>query len=333
MSRHLSIVIPAYNEAEPLPRLLKRLGEVLASEGLRLETLVVDDGSASDLSESLRLTVSARTAALLNLKVVVLSRNFGKEAAVIAGLAQAHGDAVVIMDADLQHPPETIPEMVRAWNQGADVVAAVPLWSGPRHSESLFYRLYNCLADERIPADEGDFRLLSAKVVRALLLFPERDRVNKVLYGRLGFKKTQIAYQVGVRPGPTASMSVRRKVELALSALIGNSVVPLRLVAGIGLLVGVIGIAYALFIIAKTLIMGVDVPGYASTLSAVMILGGLQLISLGVMGEYLGKIFVEVKQRPLYLVSHVADLGEVLIEEGRQDSTVPSTELCRPESV
>lgn len=302
--RRLSLVVPCHNEAAGLEAFLARLDAVLDQlTGYDCEVICVDDGSTDTTPGLLAGQVPIRP----RLLVLELSRNFGKEAALTAGIEAARGDAVVPIDADLQHPPELIIEMVRLWEGGAEMVLAR---RRSRDTEGLlqrstaagFYRLHNWLADFEIPRDVGDFRLMDRQVVEALLQLPERRRFMKGLFTWVGFRSQVVEFDVAPRSSGRSSFHARARWSLALEGITSFSTFPLRVWSWVGIAVAAMALVYGAWIVLRTLIHGADIPGFASLLTAVLLLGGIQLISIGVLGEYLGRIYSEVKQRPLYVV-------------------------------
>lgn len=302
--RHLSIVIPFFNEGCGVETFNAALAPALAClTGYQVEIVCVDDGSVDDTLE--RLLRLANTDS--RYRVVELSRNFGKEAALTAGIDAAAGECVVPMDADLQDPPSLLPEMLRLWEGGADVVLAR---RSDRASDSLckrktaewFYRLHNRLAEIRIPENVGDFRLMDRRVIDALGQLPERQRFMKGLFAWVGFRTEVVEYQRASRAAGSSKFSGWKLWNLALEGFTSFSTVPLRLWMYAGFAGALLTALYAAAIFVRTLIWGVDVPGYASLLIAILFFGSLQLISLGLLGEYVGRIYIESKQRPLYVV-------------------------------
>lgn len=302
--KRLSIVVPCFNESPTLGSFFTRLEQALSAlPEYDHEILCIDDGSVDGTLESLH----AQRARNPKVEVLELSRNFGKEAALMAGLDAASGDAMVPIDADLQHPPEAIVDMVRAWEAGHDVVLArrISRASDPlllRTATNGFYRLLNKVSHVRIPADVGDFRLLDRRVVQALKQLPERQRFMKGLYAWVGFRQTAIDVAFDERAEGTSSFAPGARVALALDGLTGFSLAPLRVWTYVGFCVALLAFVSGFWIVTKTLVFGVDLPGYASLLTAVLFLGGVQLLSIGVLGEYVGRTYTESKQRPLYLV-------------------------------
>jgi glycosyltransferase involved in cell wall biosynthesis len=305
----LSIIVPIYNEGAGLPRLHTHLAEVARrlrdSRSLACEVVYVDDGSRDDtLPIAHELPPSG-----LDVQVVALSRNFGKEAALLAGLDYARLGAVVFIDGDGQHPPALIETLVDRWlDEGCDVVYTA---KAHRSNESVtrriavkaFYFLLNWGARSRIPEDAGDFRLLSPRAADALRQMPERNRFFKGLASWIGFKQVRIDYEPQPRTDGRSSWNARSLIGLSLNGLTSFSVAPLRIATMLGLLLAVVALLYGAQIVYQTLVYGESVPGYPSLFVGVMVLGGVQLIMLGVLGEYIGKILFEIKARPVYFVA------------------------------
>jgi glycosyltransferase involved in cell wall biosynthesis len=303
----LSVVVPLYNEADNVDALLERLernvdglvGPLLQS----YEIIFVDDGSTDATVEKLR----AHQARNPSIKVISLSRNFGKEIALTAGIDHACGAAVVPIDADLQDPPELIPALFAKWLEGYDVVYAKRAARDTdtrtkRLTASWFYRVHNWLADVAIPADTGDFRLMDRRVVDALRRLPERGRFMKGLFAWVGFRQTGVEYRREERAAGTSKWRYLRLWNLALDGITSSSTVPLRIWTYVGLTISALAFVYATFLLVRTMAFGIDVPGYASIMVAVLFMGGINLLTLGIIGEYLGRTYLEVKNRPLYLV-------------------------------
>lgn len=303
-------MVPMYNEASGLDAFFDRLDQVIATTapktGCGFEIICVDDGSRDDTL----IKLHARQQQNPILKVIELTRNFGKEAAMTAGMDAATGMAVIPLDADLQDPPELIGEMIAKWREGYDVVLARradrSADSGlKRFTAWAFYRTHNILSDTPIPADVGDFRLLDRHVVDALRALPERRRFMKGLFAWLGYRTTVIDYTRPDRRDGESAWTYWRLWNFALEGLTSFSSAPLRLWSYVGAAIALLAFLFALFVIGKTILFGVDVPGYASLLTVVLFLGGLQLLSLGILGEYVGRIYAEVKGRPVYLVRSI----------------------------
>jgi polyisoprenyl-phosphate glycosyltransferase len=305
----LSIVVPVLNEQDSLSAFLERtrpaVNQALALIGdtARAEYLFVDDGS-TDRTVDVLAILSRMTS---DVRFVKLSRNFGKEAALTAGLRHASGDAVIPMDVDLQDPPEVIPDMVRRWLAGAKVVNARRAdrssdsrWK--RWSARAFYNLINMASDERIPADVGDFRLLDRAAVDVINQLGEKARFNKGLFAWVGFRVDEVTYVREARDTGTSKWRVRGLWRLALDGITSTTTAPLRIWTYVGGVTALFAVGYAAVLIGRTLIFGADTPGYASLMVTVLMLGALNLISLGIMGEYVGRIAKEVRGRPIYVV-------------------------------
>ncbi len=299
----LSLVVPVYNEAANLAPFHARAVAALDATGLAWEMVFVDDGSR-DASLPALLALRERDP---RVAVVELTRNFGKEVALSAGLDHARGDAVIPIDADLQHPPEVIPAMVASWREGHDMVVA--LRDNPRREglvrrmmSSLFYRLFRRLTSIDLPPGSGDFRLMSRPVVDALRAMPERSRFLKGMYAWAGFPYATIGYTVEARQEGASSFGLRRLARLGSDALTSFSAAPLRAASVIGFATALVAMVYGAWLVGKTLVLGIDLPGYASTITLVLFLGGVQLVSLGILGEYVARVYDEVKARPLYVV-------------------------------
>ncbi len=302
-SSHISVVIPFHNEMENIMPLFARLIPVLNELSQRWDIICVDDGSEDGTLAAL----NAARAKDLRIRIVKLSRNFGKEAAISAGLQVANGRHVMLMDGDLQHPPETLREMMEIQARGIDVVY------GLRHSRrtegrlrsafsSLFYHVFSRAADVRLPANAGDFRLMSRRVVEALNALPEQTRFMKGLYAWVGFSQQAVLYEVAERSSGRSKWSLAKLFGYAWNGIVSFSALPLRVWSIIGILVATIALAYAVLIAVSTMLLGRDVPGYATLAVAIFFLGGLQLVSIGMLGEYIARIFSETKQRPLFIV-------------------------------
>jgi glycosyltransferase involved in cell wall biosynthesis len=308
----LWVVAACFNEAAGIQAFIAAI-EAL---GLVEQLLLVDDGSRDQTAAIVRSEIGARrlNPQALSLSLIELTRNFGKEAAMLAGLDQARDrcDAVVLIDADLQHPPELIPEMVRRWQEGAEMVTAIRSAEDQESplkiiSASGFYSLFNRLTDSvQLVDGAGDFRLLSQPVVRALTDMREGTRFSKALFPWTGFRSVDISYDRPERSSGATTWNMRRLVSYALDGIFSFSVLPLRIWIGVGTVISLISMVYALVLVISTLQHGIDVPGYASLIVAVLFLGGVQLIGIGILGEYIGRIFEESKRRPPYLVRRIS---------------------------
>ncbi len=307
----LSIVVPCYNEQESIGACHARLRAVLEALGLAYELVFIDDGSRDATGRML----AAFHASDAHTVVVHLARNFGHQQAVSAGLTVARGAAAVIIDADLQDPPEVIPAMVRAWQEGAHVVYGVRAYRAGESrfklgTAKLFYRVIHRLSDVDIPVDTGDFRLLDRRVMDALLAMPERHRLLRAMCAWAGFRQTGIAYQREARFAGTTKYPVGKMLHLALDGIFSFSTLPLRMLtyAGFGAAaLSFVGIVWAL---AVRILTRHWVAGWATLFVGMLFLSGLQMISLGIMGEYLGRVYTEVKQRPLFVIANILRAGE-----------------------
>jgi polyisoprenyl-phosphate glycosyltransferase len=302
--RLISIVVPFYNEESGVERFYAGLTPVLRSvPDVTFEIVCVDDGSRDDTLSRLLNLVERDT----RITVVELSRNFGKEAALTAGIDASLGDAVLVIDADLQDPPEIIPAMIDEWQRGAEMVLArrVDRSADPmskRMTAQLFYRLHNRIAHLTIPENVGDFRLIDRVAVNALSQLKERQRFMKGLFAWIGFKNATVDYTRQPRESGRTKFSGWKLWNFALEGITSFSTAPLKVWSYLGGIGAIATLSYAAFIIVRTLVQGVDVPGYASLLVAVLFFGSLQLITVGVLGEYIGRIYMETKQRPTYIV-------------------------------
>ena len=300
----LSIVIPVHNEAEVLPALLARLWTTGQKLDGSFELLFVDDGSRDD---SVAILMAARQRQP-EIRVLQLSRNFGKEAAVSAGLEHARGEAVVLMDADLQDPPELIPDMLAEWRKGADVVLmkrrsrAGESWL-KRITASLFYRLINRISDSPIPVDTGDFRLMSRRTVEALNRLPERNRYLKGMFAWVGMPTVTLEFDRDPRIAGSTKWNYLKLVHLAMEGITSFSTRPLRLALVLGLLAAGAGGTIGLWEVIRALAFGISTPGYASLIAMITFLSGVQLLCVGLLGEYIGRIYMETKQRPVFIVA------------------------------
>ena len=302
----ISIVAAFYNEAESIGAFFHEVHAAARMLDARVEYICVNDGSTDGTLALLQQEMAARP----NIRIVNLARNFGKEAAISAGLNHARGSAVIVIDADLQDPPSLIAAFVAKWRQGYDVVYGV---RASRRADSLvkratarlFYALFNRLTDVKIPRGAGDFRLMDRRVVDAVLALPERNRFMKGLFSWVGFRQTGVEFERGPRAAGKSGWSYSRLVHFAVDGLTSFSIAPLRFASLAGALVSLLGFSYAAFLVIRTLVFGADVPGYASVMVMMMFLGGVQLCCLGLMGEYLGRLYIEAKGRPLYVVADV----------------------------
>lgn len=299
----LSIIVPLYNEQENLDILFERLLTVLERLNTTYEIVCVNDGSKDQTLQGL-IEYHQKNPAI---KVVNLSRNFGKDIALSAGIDYASGAAIIPIDADLQDPPELIESMVQKWREGYDVVYATrrsrqgESWL-KRKTADGFYWFINKISNSPIPRNTGDFRLLDRQVVEAIKKMPEKTRFMKGLFTWVGFKQTSILFDRQPRFQGKTKWNYWKLWNFALDGITSFSLVPLKIWTYIGLIISFLALVYASFLIIRTLIFGIDLPGYVSIMVAILFLGGIQLITLGIIGEYLGRVYEEVKGRPLYLV-------------------------------
>jgi len=299
----LSIVTPFYNEGAEVSRFLDRLTAVLAAIDLDWNVVCINDGSSDDTITHL-IAAHERDP---RIKVLDLSRNFGKEYALTAGVDHTGDDVVVLMDSDLQHPPEMLPAMIGKWREGFEVVYMVRQMRGNvgllgKLGRRFFYLVFRLASDVRLPPEAGDFRLLDPVVVAAIRRLPERTRFMKGIYHWVGFRQAGLAYDEGVRKEGRSRWGFWRLTALAIDGISAFSNLPLRLWGVLGAVIAGVSLVYGISRIIRTLIYGIDVPGFESLIVSVMFLGGIQLLSLGVLGGYIGRIFNEVKARPLYIV-------------------------------
>ncbi|MFY1631711.1 glycosyltransferase family 2 protein [Solwaraspora sp. WMMB335] len=336
----LSVVVPCFDEEQSLTRLHAAVAEALAPlPDVDVEFVYVDDGSADGTLAGLRELADSDQ----RVRYLALSRNFGKEAAMLAGLDVASGDAVVVMDADLQHPPRLLPEMITLYRQGYDQVIACRDRRGDRFVRTLasraFYRVMNRWVDVQLLDGAGDFRLLSRRAVDALRAMPEYNRFSKGLYSWIGFHTVVFAYPNEARTGGGSRWSMRSLLNYAFDGLLSFNNRPLRsaIYAGMGLTF--IAVAYAAWVVAAALIRGIDAPGYTTIIVSVIGLGGIQMMILGVIGEYIGRIYYETKRRPHYLVKEStadrdsgsdSDLDSDIVDERRRTQRVAPRNGQRP---
>ena len=318
----ISCVLPAYNEGHNLRNVVPRVVEALQALAQDVEILVVNDGSRDDTATVAR----ALCAQFPCIVLIELSRNFGKESALSAGIDAARGDVVILMDADGQHPTSMLGAMLAHWQQGSDVVYAV---RRTRDDQSrlqarlapLFYKLLNWGASIDIPPNAGDFRLMDRKVVEAIKSLPERNRYMKGLYAWVGFTSTAIDYEPLQRLDGKSKFNLRGSFALALTGIVAFSAAPLRALAVVGSLTAFVAMLYGVFVIVEYFYFGIQVPGYATIVVAIMFFSGVQLLSIGVLAEYIGRIYDEVKQRPRYLIQ--ARLGQGLRGTDQRDTPAP----------
>lgn len=320
----ISCVIPAFNEGHNLAALIDQVLSTLANWSAQVEVIVVDDGSR-DNTATVMQEVCQTYAQVVYLK---LSRNFGKEPALTAGIEAARGDVVVLMDGDGQHPVSLVPDMLAKWREGADVVYAV---RRTRHDQSnlqitltsWFYKLVNLGNRVKIPANAGDFRLMDRKVVDALKRLTERNRFMKGLYAWVGFNSTAIDYEPLPRLDGKSHFGLRGSLSLAFTGILAFSIAPLRALTITGFLLSMIALGYGLWVIGEYFFLGINVPGYATIVVGMMFFSGIQLMSIGILSEYVGRIYEEVKQRPNYLISQ-------RIGQGLADAVMPNATSSTP---
>jgi len=300
----ISIVVPAYNEEEVLPEFHETLVNVLSKLQVNLEIVYINDGSTDNTLE----IISDLRSKDKRITLIDLSRNFGKEIALTAGLHKAAGDAVVVIDADLQDPPELIPKLINEWEKGYDVVYAKRTF---RDGESLlkkttahfFYRIIQRVGKFTIPEDTGDFRILSRRAVNALNTFKEQHRFMKGLFSWIGFKQKAVHYQRDARRAGESKWNYWHLWNFALDGITSFTIAPLKISTYIGLITASGSFGYGIYMVIETLLHGNEVAGYPSLIVIVLMLGGVQLVAIGILGEYLGRVFNETKQRPLYFIS------------------------------
>jgi glycosyltransferase involved in cell wall biosynthesis len=299
----ISVICPCYNEEKNLEQFYKSLKKVLIETNKSYEILFINDGSSDEslnILKKLKLENSS-------IRIINLSRNFGKEAALTAGLDKALGEAIIPIDVDFQDPPYLITKFIQKWEEGYSVVLAKRI---DRSSDTifkslsakLFYKFHNKISDINVPEDVGDYRLISREVLNAIKLLPENQRFMKGIFSWVGFKTTTIEYKRESRHAGKSTFNVWKLWNLALEAITSFSTVPLRVWTYIGFFISFLSLSYGLFIITRTLIFGIDVPGYASLIVVILFLGGIQLIGIGVLGEYIGRIYLESKNRPVYII-------------------------------
>jgi dolichol-phosphate mannosyltransferase len=315
----VSFVIPVYNEEDVLPQLFERMDALLGRLDADSEVILVNDGSADRSLQMIRAK-----AADPHYHVVDLSRNFGHQIAITAGIDRARGDAIIIMDADLQDPPEVAIDLIRAWREGAEVVAARrrrragETWF-KRASAKMFYRLMSRLSPVRFPQDVGDFRLIDRKVADALRSMNERNRYFRGMVSWVGFRQAEVLYDRQERAAGTSKYSLRAMVMLASNGILGFSEVPLRMALWFGLGVSMVSFIAVLWVLLGALLGGEMASGWASTMIMLSFLSGVQLLTVGVVGLYVGRIYNEVKGRPLYFVNPEPEM-DFVTELRRQPS-------------
>lgn len=314
MNIELSIIVPCYNESEVVENFFSAMvgnNGILNNLGLNCELVFINDGSKDNTLELLKAQKEIYSnKSNLDIKIVNLSRNFGKEAAMSAGFSVASGEAIVPMDADLQDPPELIAKFVELWRQGYDVVLAKRNDRqedsfAKRFSSSLFYKLNNKISDVKLPDNVGDFRLFTRKVLNAINSLPENQRFMKGIFAWVGFRSITVEYKRPQRIAGSSKFNGWKLWNFALQGITGFGTLPLRIWTYIGFIVSFLAFIYASFLILRTLIMGIDLPGYASLVVIILFLGGLQLMGVGILGEYVGRIYMESKRRPPFIIDEI----------------------------
>lgn len=300
----LSIIIPIYNEEKVIPETYKRVDEVLKPLDISYEIIIIDDGS-SDRSYEILSEIAESDS---NLKVISFSRNFGHQAALTAGLDHAAGRAIITMDGDLQHPPELIPILLEKWREGFEVVHTIRTYGREtgfikKITASIFYKFLNKLAQVDIPSGAADFKLFDRKVVNSLKSMKERSRFLRGLSMWVGYKQTCVEYEVAPRAAGETKYTLGKMIRLALDGITSFSIFPLKLAAYLGFLVSFVSFIYLSYALYIKLIADKALPGWASVVIPMLFLGGIQLFAIGILGEYIGRIYEEVKERPIYIVS------------------------------
>lgn len=319
----ISLIIPVYNEIDVLPLLFERVRKVMQQVNLPYEMVMVDDGS-KDASSQYLIEQAQNDECV---KALILSRNFGKEAALSAGLEHACGEAIIVLDADLQNPPELIPDMLQKWRDGADIVA---MKRRSRQGESrtkqlgsyFYYRIMNRITGPMsIPEDTGDFRLMSRRSLDSLNRLPERNRYMKGLFAWVGYPTHVMEYDVADRAAGQTKWNYFNLFGLAFEGITSFSIAPLRAMVILGLITALLGGIFGFWIVFKTLAFGNDLDGYPSIIAMITFLGGVQLLSIGVLGEYVGKTYFEAKQRPLFIIQ---DVVQKIVKKSSNTSATPT---------
>jgi glycosyltransferase involved in cell wall biosynthesis len=313
----ISIIVPVFNEAANIGPLVARLAPVLDGTGLSWDVLFVNDGSTDETISAIR----AEHARDARIKAISFSRNFGKEIAIAAGLDHVAGDAVVIMDADLQHPPETIPAFIAKWRQGYAMVYGER--SG-RETESAvkryfaerFYKVFARFGETPLPNGAGDFRLIDRRAVEAMRAMGEKARFSKGIYAWVGFKSCGVAFEVGERLHGQTKFNYPKLFRFAFDGISSFSIVPLKIATYLGVVIAFVAMGLGAYFLFRTLFFGTDLPGFPSLIVSIMFFSGIQLVSLGLIGEYVGRIFAEVKRRPLYLIDERIGAPAAPVERG-----------------
>lgn len=321
MTQRISIILPFFNEEASVPVFFSRLYETFANvPECEFECVCINDGSR----DRTLLALQQAQTQYSGLVIVDFTRNFGKEAALTAGLDQASGDALIFMDTDLQHPPEIIPSLIACWRERHVPVVLAKRRSRTtegafyRYAAEIFYRVHNSISEVRIPPNIGDFRLIDRSVADQIKRLPESRRFMKGLFAWVGYESEMVDYDIAPRAHGNTSFNKWRSWNFALEGITSFSTVPLRLWTYIGLFFTTVSFVYASWIVVRTMISGIDIPGYASLLAAVVFLGGLQLIGIGIMGEYIGRVYLESKRRPVYLIRRIFPVTNPPVGHDRQ---------------
>lgn len=304
---HLVILVPVFNEEDVIREFHSRLSAVLKYLPITTESLYVVDGSTDNTRKILDEIQALEPD---KVSIVELSRNFGKEIAITAGLDRADSDAVIVIDADLQDPPELIPDMLLEWRRGYDIVCMRRSHRDDegffkRSTAQIFYKLMSILGSVDIPADVGDFRLFDRRVVLSLRQFPERGRMMKGIFSWVGYKSVTLEYDRSSRSSGQSKFKLRHLTNLALDGITSFTIAPLRLASYMGIVVSVLAFIFGVYVVIKSLVYGDPVAGFPTLMATISLIGGMQLLAIGVLGEYLGRVFIEAKQRPLYFIDTV----------------------------
>lgn len=308
----LSIIVSMYNEEDSLDVFFEKIREALSAiSNYSYEIICIDDGSI-DKTYELLLDYANKDN---RIKIIKFSRNFGKEYGLMAGFKFCKGRAAIPMDVDLQDPPELIVDFVKKWEDGYDMVYGIRSDRGSdtflkRFTAKLFYKIYNMMTRSPIPYNAGDYRLVDRKIIDAILLLKERNVFMKGIFGWTGFKSCGVKYTRQKRVAGKSKWNYWKLWNFALDGITASTTFPLRIWTYLGTLLSSVGILYAIYIILRTIVQGIDVPGYASLLVFILLLGGIQMIILGILGEYIGRIFIEVKDRPIYIVEKKVNIGD-----------------------
>lgn len=302
--KRVSLIVPMYNEELAIPDFFKVVLPIIKAQACAFEIVCVNDGSRDGTLQSLQIMASQHP----EIRIVDLARNFGKENALSAGLDYASGDAIIFMDADLQDPPSLIPQFIEKWQAGYDVVygkraSRMADSKLKRITAALFYKTFNAMSDVPVPEQAGDCRLIDKRVADVLRQFPERNRFMKGLLNWVGFNQVAVEFERPARSQGQTKWNLWQLWNFALDGITGFTTIPLRVWSYLGAASAIFAFFYAIYLMAYTVITGGDVPGYASIMVAILFLGGIQLIGLGVNGEYLGRLYQEVKHRPIYIVN------------------------------